>query len=552
MLRWDPLFPVLPSVIAAVLALTVLIATELRRKQKYLVLRIAAQCMFVASILLLAMRPSIATEGKSNSVLLLTDGYVDSTVDSIIHANRSVNVKHLDSFNDLADLNVRVITGNGLPSWAIDLLPAKNFKFVPSNPADGISSIEIPEHVYAHRVNEIRGTYRLSTGAATIRLRGPGGAEDSVTLKGPGNAVFALSYLAKAPGRFSYHLETPSGTETLPIVIEPERTLSVLFVADYPTFEARYLKNFLASKGHRLSVRNQVSRGRYKLEFANRPAVSFQTLSAAVLKDADLLVIDEASWQSLGASEKKNLRTAILDGLGVVILPDTKPSKQRSLISFVATSQKDTARVGTFVLPALPLEAKQSTPVLTSNGRVLSGYTFSGAGKIGYQLLRETYQIGLKGQPENYSSLWVPLLEKCARSENPDFRLKVTSPFPYYENQPISFIVLSSGKQPHVSSGGVEIPLTEDAYIDDLWHGKIWFEGSSWHALALDSVTTWIHVAKDGAWKEVNATNNRKATLGAHTETGTDTAYVDYKDLKLVLFVMFLLAAGFLWLAPKL
>ncbi|HZY80245.1 MAG TPA: hypothetical protein VFE50_12025 [Cyclobacteriaceae bacterium] len=550
MLRWDPLFAVLPSIIVSLIALSVLIALELRRKQKFLILRIAAQCILVTSILLLAMRPSIATDERSRSVLLLTDGYNDSTVDSLKAAYPSLQVRQLESFNDLSDLDVRVITGNGLPAWAIDLLPEKNFTFVASKQPEGISGIEIPGHIYAHRVNEIRGTYHMTGQSAAIKLRGPGGAEDSVTLKGPGDAEFSLKYFAKAPGRFNYELVTPGGTEALPLVIEPERTFNILFIADYPTFETRYLKNFLASKGHRLSVRNQVSRGRYKLEFANRPPSNFQTLSTTVLKEADLLVIDEPSWHTLSAAEQKNLRNAVLDGLGVVILPEARPAKQKGLIQFVPTNQKDTARVGLSVLPALPLEVKQSTSVLASNDRVLSGYIFSGAGKTGYQLLHETYQLGLQGKAEEYASLWVPLLEKCARSEQTDFKVKITSPFPYYENQPIEFDVLSSGKQPHIRSNNIELPLAEDTYIDDLWHGKVWLEGNTWHDLTIDSASTWVYVSQ--GWKTLNAINNRKATSKIVEASSTAPSHVVYEAKNILLFIAFLLAAGFLWLAPKL
>jgi hypothetical protein len=564
LIRWDPLFPVTLSVVVALVVLIVLIAVEFRRRLKYRTIRIVCQCLLVIAVLLLSLRPSVSSQSKGSGILLITDGTTEAMVDSIKRTDPSlvtVDTKDLASLNELSNMHVSVIAGNGLPSWAIDLLPEKSYRFIPSEITDGISAIDLPGHVYAHRWNDITGTYDLANPSATLKLRGPGGVEDSVELKGPGTIPFSLSYFSKAPGRFNYDLITPTGTETLPVVIEPERQFNILFIADYPTFEVRYLKNFLASKGHRLSIRNQVSRGRYKLEFANRPSMTFQSLSTAVLNDADLLVIDEPSWHTLGSAEQKNLRAAIQDGLGVIVIPQSQRNKNRSqLIQLTPTAQKDTVRVsldraGSFLLPALPFEVKPSTAVVTANDRVLSGFSHSGAGKIGYQLLYETYQTGLQGKADAYSAIWVPLLEKCARNEQQDFKIKITSPFPFYENQPIGFDVVSSGKEPHVQTENTDVPLSEDAYIDDLWHGKIWLEGSSWHQLRVDSISTWIHLAQKNSWTTLNSGNTREATALSASMGSTEVAsQITYSDrpIKVALFILFILSSGFLWLAPKL
>lgn len=576
MIRWDPLFPVTLTAVATVAVLSVLIVLELRRELKYKILRVLCQCLVVGSILLLTLRPSIAVKTDGTSFLLITDGATDAVIDSLKRSDPSLvelDTRRSPSLNGISGTNVSMIVGEGLPAWALNLLPKKEFTFIQSPVREGITALELPDHVYAHRWNEFRGIYNLTTETTTIRLRGPGGIEDSVQLKGPGEVPFSLSWFAKAPGRFNYDLVTSAAKETLPVLIEPERSLNILFVADYPTFESRYLKNFLASKGHRLSIRNQVSRGRYILEFANRPSMNFQTLTKSILDNADLLLINESSWHALGSHEKKNLRSAIQSGLGVILLPLARPnpassSTQREggatlrseLISFMPTRQKDTARVrlnreGSFVLPALPLEVKPSTALLTAADRVLSGYVHSGAGKIGYQLLHETYQLGLQEKPDAYSAVWVPLLEKCSRNVMQDFRLKITSPFPFYENQPVEFDVISSGEEPHVRSAGVDVPLAEDAYIDDLWHGRIWWEGVAWHDLTVDSVTLWTHVAGKDSWKAISGNNNRKATaLSARKSSAQDTSQVRYDDrvLRITLFILFILASGFLWLAPKL
>jgi hypothetical protein len=575
MIHWDPLFPVIPSVLVALAILIVLIILELRRKLKYKAIRILSQFLVVTTVLLFILRPSVPVNTKGSSVLLITDGYSEREIDSLKRIDPSLDIvvtpgtkpyrdaKIINSFNELSEIGDRVsiVTGNGLPAWAIELMPAKNFTYASTESSEGVTSIGTIDHIYAHRWNEITGTYNVTGETTTLRLHGPGGVEDSVQMKGPGEVPFSLSFYAKSPGRFNYDLVSTAGTETLPVLIEPERNFSILFIADYPTFEVRYLKNYLASKGHRLIVRNQVSRGQYRLEFANRPLANFQTLTTAVLKEADLLVIDESSWHSLNSTEQRNLQSATRDGLGVIILPGTKPDKRRSpMIQFTSTDHKDTARVslnraGSYVLPVFPLEAKQSTPLLTSADRTLSGYKHYGTGKVGYQFLNETYTLGLQGKPDAYSAIWVPLLEKSARSLGEDFKLKVTSPFPFYENQPVTFDIISSGKIPHVTLGATELPLTEDTWIDDVWHGKIWLEGNTWHDLKIDSASNWVHLASTGSWKTLHANNNRKATsLAATSNPASDLTTTTYDDtlIRLILFTLFIISAGFIWLAPKL
>ncbi len=543
----EPVFPFVTSVVVAAIVLAVLIVLETRRKQRFLVFRIVAQIFLVGSVLLLILRPSIVTS-RSENILLLTNGYDQKTIDSL----PSLKPVAVASVNELSKLNgVSVIAGDGLPSWALDLLPSRDFKFVPSAEPNGITWIDLDDHIYAHRWNEIRGTYNGEE--TTIKLRGPGGIDDSVKVS-KGN--FSLSFFAKAPGRFNYELITEEGIETLPLVIEPERALNIIFISNYPTFEVRYLKNFLASKGHRLSIRNQVSKGLYKFEFANRPAINFQSLTTALLNDTDLLIIDENSLTSSSPSDQKNLRTAVDNGLGVIVLPETAKAP---LIEFTQIEQQDTAtislgRAGSIQLPALSIESKKSTPLLTAKGRVVNGYSYSGAGKVGYQLLKETYRAGLQGKSDIYSALWVPLLEKVARTAKKDFKLKITSPFPYYENEPISFDIISSGKDPKITIDNIQYPLTEDVFIDDLWHGTTWLDGNQWHEFLIDSVTTAVHVAKSDTWRSVSASNNRKATALRAGEQSNETTSLSKDDstIKILLFVTFILAAGFLWLAPKL
>src|ERR1041385_2156663 len=241
----DPLFPPGLSIIVALIVLGVLVFFEVRRKQRFLLFRIVAQALIVTSVFLLTLRPSTQITNHQSRILLTSD-HEQKLPDSLSSFER---IK-VSSYNELSKLNgIKVIAGNGLPSWALDILPSKNYSFIPSSQPTGITAIETDEHVYAHRWNTIRGTWHGD--GSLIKLRGPGGIEDSVKTSANGES-FTLSFFAKAPGRFNYELITPKGSETLPLVIEPERVFNVIVVNNYPTFELRYLKNFLTSEERRV------------------------------------------------------------------------------------------------------------------------------------------------------------------------------------------------------------------------------------------------------------------------------------------------------------
>ena len=70
---------------------------------------------------------------------------------------------------------------------------------------------------------------------------------------------------------------------------------------------------------------------------------------------------------------------------------------------------------GTFASPVTPLKVKRQEriqAIMNAGNQVLSGYQLAGTGKIGFQLLRETYRLSLKGESGAYAGLWTPVLEQ--------------------------------------------------------------------------------------------------------------------------------------------
>jgi hypothetical protein len=210
-----------------------------------------------------------------------------------------------------------------------------------------------------------------------------------------------------------------------------------------------------------------------------------------------------------------------------------------------------------YVLSALPIDINRGADInslLENKKRILTGYRFLGAGKIGFQLLQETFRIKLEGNGADYAALWSPLIEQISRRKTRGFELKMDTYFPYYVDEPISFSISSSGGSPEVFSDGVKMPLREDVIIDDYWHGKAWASHSGWHQLRMtDSTTINYFVHETSEWSALRAAQSIKLTKVAQGKPQENrSSWLERKPVSPIIFYfIFLLAGGFLWLAPK-
>ena len=267
--------------------------------------------------------------------------------------------------------------------------------------------------------------------------------------------------------------------------------------------------------------------------------------------------------------EINGLKKSIRAGLGVIILMNHFPEKNKRINDFFPSdftrSKEDTVQVylagsKRYTLPVMPLKIPSSPAlqvVTQANGRILSGYSHHGFGKIGFQLLLETYRISLQGDSDDYAYLWAPLIEKTARVENESFKLKLKNLLPYYPNEPLFLEVISSGTQPSVYADSTQLALTEDVILDDLWHGVSWAVKPGWHQFSINADSSiFNHFVSD--------TSDLKALRRIHQQKENELAAstnpvafhyhekINFTPVPALLFyLMFLIAAGFLWLVPK-
>lgn len=554
------------------------ILLEWKRKTPYLSVRIISVLLMMVALAGFLIRPLYKVT-SSEQIILLTPDYNKSQVDSLLSLYPTLSVFHspgansfrnsiaVKSYHDLTDKqdNIAFIMGQGLPPEALDLFEFRNYQFISAPYPEGIIRLSLPDNILPNRKSTIEGIYNNRSKYLKIFLEGPGGKEDSVSFSSNGFQYFKLSFLPKEPGKFLYtiHLED-SIKEKVPVRVKKQKSLNILFIQHYPTFETRYLKEFLGNH-HRLLFRYQISKNRYRYEFVNRKSEVLNQLSKESLSDFDLLIIDSDALQSLGTSETKNLQSAIEEGLGMLTVFNSSPSGLKNILPFkFKRFAVDTAHINPGgskknILPAWPFSVQPEASIVSTvknKNRVLSGYTYNGFGKIGFQLLQETYRLILQGDSIGYHSLWSGLLEQISRSEKAEFAIHPKIKFPFFTDSPIPIEIISSEKEPELLVNNIRIPLKENRLIDNLWSGKFWTDKPGWNKLTVgeDSTAMDLYISYKKEWRSLAIANNMDETRRE------DLSHMQEKELKNVLlpvpqwifYCFFLLGAGFLWLAPKL
>ncbi len=573
------------ELVASVLVLLAafFIGLEWRRKQSLRVLRIISVGLMILALAGIILQPAYTVE-KSSSIILLTANYDQKKVDSLLQLNSSATLKHIEgvkphkgskllSYSDLYSIqdDIQFIVGEGLPNHALDVLDHKTFQFIPADKTEGITQLHIDESILSNRTNAIKGLYYNESGKTRIVLKGPTGREDSILIEKTGNQPFQLSFQPKQSGNISYELimkkiDGNTSSDILPLHVEESKPLRILFLQSYPTFETQYLKNFLTAKGHQLLLRYQLSKNNFRFEYGNLPSQQFSRLTNELLNRFDLVLLDANELKTLSPTEQTTLHESIQNGLGLLML-DVDPSKEtKGRINFfpfqVQKIKVDTTSLvlskTSFTLPALPYRVNESSSaksILANKSGILSGYKNQGLGKIGFQFLQQTYQLTLAGDSIRYSNLWSPVIENISRLNISSSKIKIKNSFPVYQDEPIDIQIISTLENPTLVIDSIQIPLQEDVMLDDVWHGRVWASEAGRHMIHVQDAFHYYYVSKAQEWKSLAVAQQIKANqvLSRDSETTASEKIMESKIVDPVYFyLLFVLTAGFLWLAPKL
>jgi hypothetical protein len=573
-LSFDPLLSWIVILILVLPVFAFSIWKEFRGNKRFRFFRLICLAIVLISILGILLRPFYSSKKEIAGSILLTPGFDPNKVDSLRRQNPKLEVirtkdaetfpssDELSSFQEFHSKSIKYILGEGLPQYASNSL--KGYHFFPAKMPNGIIELNMPEDIYESRRNSIHGVFN-SPSNTILKLISPLGLEDSINFS-KGTHSFDFSFQPKEAGLFVYKIQWQdadgnSSSENLPIEVKDEKKLKVLIVQKFPSAEMKYLKNFLAEKGHSVAMRSQTSKTNFNSEFVNMPQKDVSRFTPEMLRNFDLVILDAGSIKGLTEADKSIFKKAVSEGLGVILTEiDTKTTGVFHIEG--KPILKDSAKVklgkNSYSLTTEQIEVATHSfikPLIKNKTRILAGYLLVGAGKIGFQMLQETYKIASQGNHDDYASIWSTLVEKIARSQENNSAISLTSAFPYYVDEPLDFTVIASENHLKAESDGERVPLTEDVLIDDYWHGRAWAGNAGWHQFTTnDSAIFNFFVSTSDEWKSLRIANQLASTRmnQSESEPGKVLSTSVKKEIpSLMFFLAFILASGFLWLEPK-
>lgn len=568
-LQFEPVVPLSLVLGVAMVLILVFGGLELKRNARFLVWRLIAVFVSVISVCAMVLRPSFLSQGTSDNIIVLTPHYIKSQVDSLHRLypqHRMVTTAGAEEYPGAERLTdnhailefanaIRYVVGDGLPEYYLPM----GARYIKGELPTGIIQLKLPERIISNRKYSILGLWNGA--AASLVLKGPGGKEDSIRLNR--DQSFELKFQTRQPGRFEYTINIRSEDrvweEKLPIEVHEPEPLRILIWQQYPSAETRFLKNFLIEQNHQVIVRTQISKSNYRLEYGNQQPIPVNRITHDLLKQFDVLILANESTPT--TSEFRTMERAVQDGLGVLWLPAEAEISKPPFGLVFTQAETDTVHIkmegSVSVFQAWPVQSQEVIPIISNANRVVAGYINKRAGKIGYNLLPETYPLRAKAESEIYGALWTRIIESIARVSMRSTVIRLDSKFPIYTNEPVRLSVISMLDGPKIWHDSLQVPLRESLAIDQYWNGTAWPVKTGWHQVQspADSVTLNFYSFDRDSWQALRATNLQRSTgmmLTGNTETVSDAESATYRKINPVWFFMtFLLATGFLWLAPK-
>jgi len=530
----------------------------------------------IVSLAMMALKPVLSIPAKSFKAVLLTEDYNETQLDSLKKEHKRLAVYQYAVGEPILHSSEVpesfFILGNGIKHFDLWQLDAINTTYLGENDPTGIIQLKYDlENKVGNRAI-IEGRYNNAKSGHKLVLLDPSETPlDSLLLSSEKNQDFTLSMDLKVKGTFVFQLleKDSLGTvitkDPLPISVSDQNKLNILIVNDFPAFETKYVKNYLAEKGHRVLSKSGLTKDRYKFEYFNMDSKPLVDFTEEGLNHFDLVFIDVSSLKKLSRTKRNALESAVREqGLGLFIQPDASfRTATIPLSTFNFTSSKSTQLVldawPKVKVPSYPFTIKSAfeiQPIHTEDAGILSAYIRSGQGRIGTSVFQNTFELVLNGDVEAYQELWAAIIENISKKDMPSSSWSTKAPL-VFQDEPFTFQLRTQENIPLVTTDeNALIPMVQDIDISSLWEGVSYPKRVGWNKHRLQEGTSFNYYVVDSVhWKAMDAQaiiNDNKRHFGNNSiikNTGTDSK----RPINPLWFLfVFMACTGYLWLAPRL
>ncbi|MBZ9651427.1 hypothetical protein [Psychroflexus montanilacus] len=545
--------------------------------RKHLILKIFLSLLAVTSLALLALKPAVPKEIKEGRVIIITEHYNQNQLDSLKKEYRKSKVldyRKEKALSGLTDSKEIFVLGSGVNVYDLWQLENTPVTYFPGEEVTGLIKLNYKQDPQVGKRLHVRGRFsNPKPGNRLVLEDAAGTALDSVVFDAEDHINFELSTDLKVSGNYVFSLSEKDSIgkvlnqNPLPLKVKEAKTLRILILNAYPTFEIKYLKNFLAELGHEVIVKNRITTGRFKFEFFNTERQNIGRLNSSNLDDFDLLILDSESTKALSRSEQNAVQKSMrASGLGILMLGEANALTnlgdfsvfefQRVSATEVVLDDLDGVTVG-----RQPFQIKNDfgvEDIHRSNSSIVSGYQRMEQGRLGVTLLENTWELQLEGKQEAYQHIWTDIVEQLSKRNSEMLTCQPEKLFAF-KDEPFTFQIRTSLDDPRVLDQNHRLlPLKQDLTLAEVWSGKTFPKESGWQKLRVEQDSTFafdyfVHNPED--WQTVKAYQNSLE----NQEFFQKESVID-KDFKkspiainpIWFYVLFLLAIGGLWLEPKL
>jgi hypothetical protein len=317
-----------------------------------------------------------------------------------------------------------VVRGGGLPARDLDAARGRVARFEPAPLPRGLAGLVLPRDVASGARFPLRGRVEGIAGAG-VDLRDPAGTVvASATVDAAGRFLLHAVARDAGPALFSLRVSDREGRVVddvaAPIVARAGAPLRVLLIAAAPDPELKYLRRWIVDAGLALDSRIGLSEG---VALGDGPV----RLDAAALGATDLAIIDERAWRTLPAGQRDALLAAVDAGLGLLLRVDAAPDPARAgrLAGFTLQPAPDATPVRAFEdagegsaftrAPVAVAAEGAAVALRADDGRPLLLWRAQGEGRVGLDLLQDSWRLVLAGHAARHATFWSSTFATLAR-----------------------------------------------------------------------------------------------------------------------------------------
>lgn len=450
------------------------------------------------------------------------------------------------------------ILGRGLTARDRDGDAGVPVDFAPLPPPRGLIRLDPPSDTPAGAIFTLAGE-AAGMGGGTAELLDPAGRRVDSRMIGK-EGIFTLGGTARAPGLAAFTLrlrgrdkaivsDTPVPLRTL----EDRPVRALLFGAPSP--EIKYLRRWAEDSGialqSRLDAGGGVDLGGDGVE-----------LDAALLRETDVVIIDDQAVAELGSSGRATLAQAVAGGLGVVVRMTAPASAStRDTWRALGLTVEGGSDVAPVALAPLAVDAQalavrrgpappgtpddlntlddpapilgrwtlrtgtEVVPVVTdADGAVLAGWQQRGQGRVAVWTVANSFALILAGRPDRYAQWWSDMLSAVSRPDRL-FRPDVPALVQVGERTAICGIPASAWA---IAPDNAKVPLLIDPDAGARGCAAYWPAASGVHRIALErhggEQTFAFLVLPKAALKSIRATETGQATARWSAEQAATAA----------------------------